>query len=124
MRTFVSPLFAAALLAAMALSSATVHAAAEPPAACAKSAGAAPAGLIESCTALIDNPATLDADRLNAMIVRARAFYDNGQTDKALAELDAAAARDSSPAHAFRVRGEILRLSGKTVEAFEALNQA
>jgi hypothetical protein len=42
---------------------------------------------------LIDNPATLDADRLNAMIVRARAFYDNGQTDKALAELDAAAAR-------------------------------
>ena len=81
----------------MALSSATVHAAAEPPAACAKSAGAAPAGLIESCTALIDNPATLDADRLNAMIVRARAFYDNGQTDKALAELDAAAAANPEP---------------------------
>src|SRR5579864_1870993 len=99
MRTFVSPLFAAALLAATALSSATVRAeaAAEPPVACAKSAGAALAGLIESCTTLIDNPATLDADRLNAMIVRARAFYDNGQTDKAFAELDAVAARAANP---------------------------
>jgi hypothetical protein len=77
MRNFVSPFFAAALLAATALSSATVRAepAGEAPVACVMSAGKVPAGLIESCTALIDNPATADSDRLNAMIVRARALY-------------------------------------------------
>ena len=126
MRYFASPLFAAALLAATALSTATVRAelANDAPVACVMSAGKVLVGLVESCTALTDNPATSNADRLNAMIVRARAYYDNGQTDKALAELDAVTAKDPALARAFRVRGEILRVSGRTVEAFEALNQA
>ena len=85
---------------------------------------AEPAKLIESCTALIDNPATPEADRLDAMITRAAALHNGGQTDKALAEIDAVIAKDPNRARAFRARGEILRQTGKIEAAFEALNQA
>jgi tetratricopeptide (TPR) repeat protein len=84
---------------------------------------AEPAKLIESCTALIDNPATPEADRLDATITRAAALH-SGQTAKALAEIDAVIAKDPNRARAFRARGEILRQTGKTEAAFEALNEA
>ena len=126
MRSFVPPLLAAAVLAAGSLSSVPARAetAAEPPVVCAAPSEAAPAKVVESCAALIDNPATADADRLEALVVQALARHKNGESDKALEELDQVIARDPRPAHAYRARGEILRQQRHAVEAFDALNQA
>ena len=126
MRSFVSPFAATAALAITILSfnGAGAQTAAEPPVVCAPLTDAAPAKLIESCTALIDNPATPDADRLDATITRAVALYSGGQAAKAMAEIDAVIARDPNRARAFRARGEMLRQSGKTEAAFQALNEA
>jgi Tfp pilus assembly protein PilF len=126
MRSLVSPFAITAVFAAIVLSSfaARAQSAAEPPVVCAVHSVAPPAKLIESCTALIDNPATSDADRLSAMITRAGWLQNNGETSKALAEIDAVVAKDPSLARAFRARGEILRQSGQTQSAFDALNQA
>ena len=98
--------------------------AAGPPAICAALTVATPERLIESCTALIDNPATPDADRFDAMITRAVALHNSGRTDKALAEIDAVIAKDPTRARAFRARGEIVRQLGQIDRAFEALNEA
>src|SRR6267154_4073757 len=81
--------------------------AAEPPVVCAALTVATPERLIESCTALIDNPATPDADRFDAMVTRAVALHNSGQTDKALAEIDAVIAKDPARPRAYRARGEI-----------------
>jgi len=126
MRSLVSPFAASAVFAIAVLTSigATAETAAEPPVVRAALTDAAPAKLIESCTALIDNPATQDNDRLDAMITRAAALHAGGQTAKALAEIDAVISRDPNRARAFRARGEILRQTGKVKGAFEALNQA
>ena len=126
MRPFASPFAAVAVLAVAALPFAVAHAetATEPPVVCAADSDAAPARLIESCAALIDNPATSNADRFKAMVVQAMARHQNGDSDKALGELDHVIAEDPSPAHAYRARGEILRQQRKAVEAFDALNQA
>ena len=124
MRSFASP-FAAAVLAAASLYSTVVRSeATEPQVICAAHTDATPAKLIDSCAALIENPATVDADRLNAMIVQAMARQDNGQTEKALDELDHVIAESPSPAPAFRARGEILRQQRQSVEALGALNEA
>ena len=92
--------------------------------ACAALSAAEPAKVIEACTALIDNPATPQADRLDATITRAAALQNSGQTAKALADIDTVIAKDPNRARAFRARGEILRQTGKMEAAFEALNQA
>ena len=120
------PFSAITILAAAALPLAVAHAGteAEPPVVCAAHSDAAPAKLIDSCTALIDDPATADADRLEARVVRAMARHKAGESDKALDELGHVIADDPNPAHAYRARGEILRQQRKTVEAFDALNQA
>jgi tetratricopeptide (TPR) repeat protein len=126
MRIFASSLTAVAVLAAAGLYStvARSEATGEPQVICAAHTDATPSKLIDSCAALIDNPATPDADRLNAMIVQAMARHNNGQTDKALDELDHVIAESPSPAHAFRARGEIQRQQRQTIEAFGALNEA
>ncbi|MEA2836180.1 MAG: hypothetical protein QOD89_730 [Bradyrhizobium sp.] len=98
--------------------------AAEPPVVCAALTVATPERLIESCTALIDNPATPDADRTDAMITRAVALHNKGDTDKALAEIGAVIARDPARPRAWRARGEIYRQLGQIDRAFEALNEA
>src|SRR5260370_38615947 len=87
MRSSISPFAASAVLAIAILVSAGARAEtpAEPPVTCAALTVAAPAQLIESCTALIDNPATPDADRLDAMITRAVAHHGGAEGDKALA---------------------------------------
>ena len=124
MRSFASP-FAAAILAAASLYSTVARSeATEPQVICAAHTDAPPSKLIDSCAALIDNPATVDADRLNAMIVQAMARHDNGQTEKALDELDHVIAESPSPAPAFRARGEILRQQRPSVEALGAVNEA
>jgi tetratricopeptide (TPR) repeat protein len=125
MRSIISPFAASAAVALAILTStgASAETPAEPPI-CAALSAAEPAKLIELCTALIDNPATPDGDRLDATITRAAALHNSGQTGKALAEIDAVVARDPNRARAFRARGEILRQSGKMEAAFEALNQA
>ena len=126
MRLPALPFAATAVFAAITLSSisASAQSAAEPPVVCAPLSVAMPAKLIESCTSLIDNPATADTDRLGAMVTRALALQNSGDTNKALAEIDAVVAKDPNLARAFRVRGEILRQSGQTQSAFDALNQA
>ena len=126
MRSVISLLLAVAVLAAAGLSSTAARAepAGEPPVICAAGTDAAPAKLIDSCATLIDNPATPNADRLNAMVVQAMARHNNGQTDRALDELDHVIAESPSLAHAFRARGEILRQQRKSLEAFGALNEA
>jgi tetratricopeptide (TPR) repeat protein len=126
MRLFVSRFAAVAVLAAASLYSASARTepAGEPQVVCAAHTDATPAKLIDSCAALIDNPATPDADRLNAMVVQAMARQNNGQTEKALDELDHVLAESPSPAHAFRARGEILRQQRQTVEALGAVNEA
>ena len=98
--------------------------AADPPVVCTAPSTAETAKLLASCTAIIDNPATSEADRLDARITRAGALADSGQTAKALAELAAVIARDPSRARAFRAQGEILRQDGKMAAALEALNKA
>ncbi len=126
MRSFTPPLLTAAVLAAGSLSSVPARAetAVEPPVVCAAPSEAAPAKVVESCAVLIDNPATADADRLEAMVVQALARHKIGESDKALEELDHVIAGDPRPAHAYRARGEILRQQRHAVEAFDALNQA
>ena len=96
----------------------------EPPVACASTGCECPPKLIESCTALIDNPATPDADRLNAMIVRRGRATDSRPDRPRRSPNSMRVPPAISIGAAFRARGEILRRSGKTVEAFEALNQA
>lgn len=90
MRFLASPLVATAVMAAAAVPFAAARAepAAETPVACVNQTGVAAAKLIDSCSAVIANPATPDADRLDAMVTRARVLCDSGQTDRALAELD------------------------------------
>jgi Tfp pilus assembly protein PilF len=126
MRSFVSPFAASAAFAIAILTSfgAPAQPAAEPLVTCAALSAAEPAKVIEACTALIDNPATPEGDRLDATITRAAALHNSGQTAKALAEIDTVVAKDPNRARAFRARGEILRQAGKMEAAFEALNQA
>jgi tetratricopeptide (TPR) repeat protein len=116
---------AASALAALVLGcGSAAESATEPPVVCAALTVATPERLIESCTALIDNPATPDADRTDAMITRAVALHNKGDTDKALAEIGTVIARDPARARAFRARGEIFRQTGEIDRAFEALNEA
>jgi tetratricopeptide (TPR) repeat protein len=125
MRSLVSPVAAGAVFAAVVFS--FLPASAQPtlePVVCAPLTVAPPARIIESCTAVIDNPATAEGDRLDAMITRAAALHGKGETAKALEEIDAVVAKDPNRARAFRARGEILRTSGKIEEALEAMNQA
>src|SRR4030081_3846394 len=125
MRPSVSALTASVLVVIAALVPANAaETVADPPVACAALTVAAPERLIESCTALIDNPATPDGDRLDAMITRAVALHNSGQTDKALAEIDAVIAKDPVRARAYRARGEIFRQTGEIDRAFAALNEA
>ncbi len=60
----------------------------EPLVTCAALSAAEPAKVIEACTALIDNLAMPEGDRLDATITRAAALHNSGQTAKALAEID------------------------------------
>jgi tetratricopeptide (TPR) repeat protein len=126
MRSLALPFAATAVFAIAVLSSiaASADPAAGPPVVCAALSTAEPAKLLASCTAMIDNPATSEADRLDARITRAGALADSGQTGKALAELAAVIARDPNRARAFRAQGEILRQDGKTQAALDALNRA
>ena len=96
MRSFVSPFAATAAFTVAVLTSlgAAAQTAAEPPVACAALSAAEPAKVIEACTALIDDPATPDGDRLDATITRAAALHNSGQTAKALAEIDTVMSRD------------------------------
>jgi tetratricopeptide (TPR) repeat protein len=126
MRTLAPPLLATAVLVAATLCStpSRAEAAAEAPPGCALSWHAAPAALIDRCAAVIDNPATSQTGRLDAMVVQALARHNNGESDKALEELEHVIAEDPKAAPAYRARGEILRQQRKAVEALDALNQA
>ncbi|MBR1220886.1 tetratricopeptide repeat protein [Bradyrhizobium sp. U87765 SZCCT0131] len=92
-----------------------VPARAEPPAepvACIADSKALPEALIGACATVIDAPATADAARGAALLVRAGAFDRRGQTADALADLDRAIVLDAANARAFRLRGELRRRFG------------
>lgn len=82
------------------------------PVACVADTKAPADQLIESCGAVIDKPATSDADRVSALLARARALDGKGQADRAMADLDRAIRLDAGSAMAFRLRGDLLRRSG------------
>jgi tetratricopeptide (TPR) repeat protein len=124
MRSIVPTFAATAVWAIAILSSAHAQTATDTPVACAALSKAPPAKLIESCTAVIDNATTSEADRLDATITRAVALQNSGQSDKALAEIAGVLAKDPHQARAFRARGEIFRQTGKFDAAFEAFNEA
>jgi tetratricopeptide (TPR) repeat protein len=126
MRSLALPFAATVVFAIATLSSmaASADPAGSPPVVCTPLSTAEPAKVLASCTAIIDNPQTPEADRLDARITRAGALADSGQTAKALAELAAVIARDPGRARAFRAQGEILRQDGKTQAALDALNKA
>jgi tetratricopeptide (TPR) repeat protein len=125
MRISVSFLAAAAILAtALGPASVMAQTKAEPPVVCAALTVATPERLIDSCTALIDNPTTPDSDRYDAMITRAVALHNKGDIDKALAEIGIVIAKDPTRPRAYRARGEIYRQIGQVDRAFEALNEA
>src|SRR6185437_5140312 len=107
------PTFAATAVAVVTLvSAAKAQTAADAPA-CVALSKAPPAKLIESCAAVIADPATSEADRLDARITHGLALAGSGQIDKGLAEIADVVAKDPGRARAFRVRGEIFRRSGK-----------
>jgi tetratricopeptide (TPR) repeat protein len=124
MRSIVPTFAATAALTIAILASAHAQTAIDTPVTCTALSRAPPAKLIESCTAVIDNAATLEADRLDATITRAVALQNSGESDKALAEIAGVLAKDPHQARAFRARGEIYRQTGKFDAAFEAFNEA
>src|SRR5580693_4083957 len=112
MRSLIPTFAATAIIAVTLASAAYAQTDADAPA-CAALSKAPPAKLIESCAAVIGNPATPEADRLDAMITHGVALAGSGQIDKGLAEIAEIIAKDPQRARAFRARGEIFRRSGK-----------
>ncbi|MEW6640691.1 MAG: tetratricopeptide repeat protein [Pseudomonadota bacterium] len=108
--TSVASVWAGAALVALAWSEGPARA--EPPAeavACVEGGKASPDALIGGCGVVIDAPATSDAARVAALLVRAMAFDHRGQTADAMGDLDRAIMLDAANARAYRLRGELRR---------------
>jgi tetratricopeptide (TPR) repeat protein len=68
--------------------------------------------IVAECGALIDNEKTERPDRLKALIVRAGVYVRKEQTDRAIADYDAALRLDPTQAVLFNARGELWRKKG------------
>src|SRR5258708_5184201 len=134
MRSFVLPFAASAVFAITVLSCSAVSAerAVEPPVICAALTVAAPAKLIESCTALIDNPGKYDRaiedynealrlkpDFAEAFSDRGAAWYFKGEYQKAIADYDEAIRLEPNRAQTYSNRGSAYRKLGRTVRALD-----
>ena len=86
------------------------------PAPCVADSKTAADKLIDSCTSVIDAAATSSADRVAALVVRAGALDNRGESDRAMADLDRAIMLDANSARAYRARGELLRHSGGNLD--------
>lgn len=83
------------------------------PAACLAAAAAADDDkTLASCGALIDNARTLPSDRLKALTARAALHARKDDTDRAIADYDAAIRLDPRQAALFNARGELWRKKG------------
>ena len=63
--------------------------------------------IVAACGALIDNEKTASADRLKALLARAPVLVRRGETDRAIADYDAALQLDPTLADVFNTRGEL-----------------
>ncbi|MHC2366062.1 tetratricopeptide (TPR) repeat protein [Bradyrhizobium diazoefficiens] len=80
---------------------------------CIAGSKAAPAELITSCSAIIDQAANSSSDRAAALLVRADAnARTSGGLTQALRDIDRAIALDGRNAKAWRLRGDLLREAG------------
>jgi tetratricopeptide (TPR) repeat protein len=78
----------------------------------AAAAEADPDQIIASCGAVIDQEKTPAADRLRALLARARAYIRKENDDRAIADYDVALKLDPSLADIFNARGELWRKKG------------
>jgi len=75
--------------------------------------------VLAACGALIDNDKTARADRLAALIARARVFDRRNEVDRAISDLDAVLRLDPSLADSFNARGELFRRKGDRPKALQ-----
>lgn len=75
--------------------------------------------VLAACGALIDNDKTARADRLAALIARARVYDGRNELDRAIADLDAVLRLDPSLADSFNARGELFRRKGDRPKALQ-----
>ncbi|WP_441243782.1 tetratricopeptide repeat protein [Tardiphaga sp. 768_D3_N2_1] len=68
--------------------------------------------ILAVCSTLIDNEKTERPDRLKALIARAGVYVRKEQTDRAIADYDAALRLDPTQAVLFNARGELWRKKG------------
>jgi tetratricopeptide (TPR) repeat protein len=68
--------------------------------------------IVAVCGDLIDNTRTLPPDRLKALIARGSVHARRDQTDRAIADYDAALKLDPAQAALFNSRGELWRRKG------------
>jgi tetratricopeptide (TPR) repeat protein len=78
----------------------------------AAAAEADPDQIIASCGAVIEHEKTTAADRLKALLARARAQIRKQQDDRAIADYDVALKLDATLADIFNARGELWRKKG------------
>jgi tetratricopeptide (TPR) repeat protein len=90
----------------------------------AAAAEADPEQIITSCGAVIDNEKTAAADRLRALLARARAYIRKQQDDRAIADYDVALKLDPTLADIFNARGELWRKKGDRPRALSDFGAA
>jgi tetratricopeptide (TPR) repeat protein len=71
-----------------------------------------PDQIIAGCGAVIDHEKATAADRLRALLARARAYVRKQQDDRAIADYDVALKLDPTLADIFNARGELWRKKG------------
>jgi tetratricopeptide (TPR) repeat protein len=135
MRTFLTALIRAALLAALCCA-VLPHAASatgtEPstvplvdPAPCVAAAAAGDADrIIAVCGALVDSEKVAKADRVKALIARAGAFAGKDQIDRAIGDYDTVLRLDPTLADVFNARGELWRRKGDRPRALQDFGAA
>ena len=80
--------------------------------------------IIAICGALIDNEKTLRADRIKALVARARAWDRKDQIDRAIVDYDTVLRLDPTVADIHNARGELWRRKGDRPRALQDFGAA
>lgn len=80
--------------------------------------------IVAACSTLIDHEKTGRPDRLKALTARAGVYMRKEQTDRAIADYDAALRLDSTQAVLFNARGELWRKKGDRPRAIRDFGAA
>jgi tetratricopeptide (TPR) repeat protein len=75
--------------------------------------------IVAACGALIDNDKTARADRIAALLARARVFDRRNDIDHAIGDLDTVLRLDPQLADSFNARGELWRRKGDRPKALQ-----